>query len=137
MDCGHCGNRQITYRSRDSISDSLSSKPYLKLFIKFVVCLATEFRRLFQSKFSKECDLVLSLSIISILSFPYGYPIAAYICHFWGAETPISYIYLNINQLDALNFIMSLCHASTCFERMCSSSGGQNCTVQPLVSSHL
>ena len=24
--------------------------------------------------------------------------------------------YLNINQLDALNFIMSLFHASTCFE---------------------
>jgi len=26
--------------------------------------------------------------------------------------------YLNINQLDALNFIMSLFHASTCFEHM-------------------
>ena len=25
-------------------------------------------------------------------------------------------IYLNINQLDALNFIISLFHASTCFE---------------------
>jgi len=32
-------------------------------------------------------------------------------------------IYLNINQLDALNFIMNLCHASTCFKHMCSSSG--------------
>ena len=37
--------------------------------------------------------------------------------------------YLNINQLDALNFIMSLFHASTCFEHTCSSSGGQNCTI--------
>ena len=46
-------------------------------------------------------------------------------------------IYLNINQLDALNFIMSLFHASTCFEHMCSSSRGQNCTIQSLVSSHL
>ena len=46
------------------------------------------------------------------------------------------FVYLNINQLDALNFIMSLFHASTCFEHMCSSSGGQNCTIQPLVSSH-
>ena len=46
------------------------------------------------------------------------------------------YLYLNINQLHALNFIMSLFHASTCFEHMCSSSGGQNCTIQPLVSSH-
>ena len=30
------------------------------------------------------------------------------------------FLYLNINQLDALNFIMSLFHASTCFEHMCS-----------------
>jgi hypothetical protein len=44
--------------------------------------------------------------------------------------------YLHINQLDALNFIMSLFHASTYVENMCSSSGGQNCTIQPLVSSH-
>ena len=44
--------------------------------------------------------------------------------------------YLNINQLDALNFIMSLFHASTCFEHTCSSSGGQNYTILPLVSSH-
>ena len=35
------------------------------------------------------------------------------------------HIYLNNNQLDALNFIMSLFHASTCFEHMFSSSGGQ------------
>ena len=44
-------------------------------------------------------------------------------------------VYLNINQLDALNFMMSLFHASICFEHMCSSSGGQNCILQPLVSS--
>ena len=33
-----------------------------------------------------------------------------------------------INQLDAQNycFTISLFHASTCFEHMCSSSGGQN-----------
>ena len=50
---------------------------------------------------------------------------------------PVSeYFYLNIKQLDALNVIMSLFHASTCFEHMRSSSGGQNCTIQPLVSSH-
>ena len=49
----------------------------------------------------------------------------------------VEWIYLNINQLDALNFIMSLFHASTCFEHMCSSSGGQNCTIQHLISSHL
>ena len=36
-----------------------------------------------------------------------------------------TYLFLNINQLDALNFIISLFHASTCFEHMCLSSGGQ------------
>jgi len=43
-----------------------------------------------------------------------------------------------INQLDAQNvcFTISLGHASTCFEHMCLSSGGQNCITQPLVSSH-
>ena len=43
-----------------------------------------------------------------------------------------------INQLDAQNFCftISLFHASTCFEHMCSSSGSQNCSIQPLVSSH-
>ena len=34
-------------------------------------------------------------------------------------------LFLNINQLDALNFIISLFQASTCFEHICSSSGGQ------------
>jgi hypothetical protein len=36
-----------------------------------------------------------------------------------------SNLFININQLDALNFIISLFQASTCFEHMCSSSGGQ------------
>ena len=47
------------------------------------------------------------------------------------------YLFININQLDALNFIISLFKASTCFEHMCSSSGGQNCVIQSLVSSHI
>ena len=44
-----------------------------------------------------------------------------------------------INQLDAQHFCFAIClfHASTCFEHMCSSPGGQNCITQPLVSSHL
>jgi len=35
------------------------------------------------------------------------------------------YLFININQLDALNFIIGLFQASTCFEHICSSSGGQ------------
>ena len=45
-----------------------------------------------------------------------------------------------INQLDTqffFCFTISLFHASTCFDHMCSSSGGQNCITQPLVLSHL
>ena len=34
-------------------------------------------------------------------------------------------LFLDINQLDALNFIISLFQASTYFEHMCSSSRGQ------------
>ena len=62
-----------------------------------------------------------------------------YIIYFflYFAYRASQYIYLNINQLDALNFIMSLFYASTRFEHMCSSSGSQNCTIQSLVSSHL
>jgi len=44
-----------------------------------------------------------------------------------------------INQHDAqkFGFTISLFHASTCFEHMCLSSGGQNCIKQPMVSSNL
>jgi len=44
-----------------------------------------------------------------------------------------------IKQLDTQNvcFTISLFHASTCFEHMCSSSRGQNCITQPLVSSYI
>jgi len=51
----------------------------------------------------------------------------------------LSIIISVINQLDAQNFCftISLFHAPTCFEHMCSSSGGEKCITQPLVSSHL
>jgi len=54
------------------------------------------------------------------------------------SKQPVKFISV-INQLDSQNvcFTISLFHASTCFKHMCSSSGGQNCITQPLVSSHL
>ena len=43
----------------------------------------------------------------------------------WSKITKITkitiFLFLNISQLDALNFIISLIQASTCFELMCSS----------------
>jgi len=44
-----------------------------------------------------------------------------------------------INQLDGQNFCFTISsfHASTYFEHMCSSSGGQKCITQSLVPSHL
>ena len=38
-----------------------------------------EVSNLFRSKYSTQCDLVLLLSIFSILSFPWDFPVAAYI----------------------------------------------------------
>ena len=35
------------------------------------------------------------------------------------------YLFININQLEAQNLLISLFQASTCFEHMCLSSGGQ------------
>ena len=58
----------------------------------------------------------------------------------FGQITEIFSIFISvINQLDAqyFCFTVSLFHTSTYFEHMCSSSGGQNCITQPLVSSHL
>ena len=49
----------------------------------------------------------------------------------------LTYLFISvIKQLDAQNFCftISLFHPSTCFEHVCSSSGGQNCITQPLVS---
>ena len=76
---------------------------------------------------------LLTLKMVATL-FPKQKNITSKLNHKGGHHVCI---YLNINQLDALNFIMSLFHASTCFEHKCSSSGGQNCTIQHLVSSHL
>ena len=46
-------------------------------------------------------------------------------CRIHVRESCFEYLFININQLDALNFIISLFQASTCFEHMCSLSGGQ------------
>ena len=52
-------------------------------------------------------------------------------------KTAPTYLFLNINQLDALNFIISLFQACTCFEHTCSSSGGQKLyyTVSGIITS--
>ena len=87
------------------------------------------------------CQLINRL----LFNFPSSRPpnqfhtvIFSYVTDRWQSQTNISFtLFININQLDALNFTISLFQASTCFEQMCSSSGGQNCIMQSLVSSHL
>ena len=56
--------------------------------------------------------------------------------HLWWYQRLRIFISV-INQLDAQMFCstISLFHAYTYFEHMCSSSGCQNCITQPLVSS--
>jgi hypothetical protein len=41
--------------------------------------VSVRFHSIFQSEFSTECDLVLPVSISSILSFPQGHSVAAYV----------------------------------------------------------
>ena len=47
--------------------------------ICFLLSVLRQVHSLFQSQFSKQCDLVLPRSIFSILSFPLGHPVAAYV----------------------------------------------------------
>ena len=54
-----------------------SSLYYLMMFIHSIVLW--QVHSLFQSQFSTECDLVLPLSIFSILSFPDGHSISPYV----------------------------------------------------------
>ena len=68
--------------------------------------------------------------------------VCAVLSSWWWKENPSETcraIISVINQLDTQGFCftVTLFHASTCFEHMCSSTGGQNCITQPLVSSHL
>jgi hypothetical protein len=109
------------------------------------LCLDSLFRRI--CILTKSACYIRHVRLSVILHVSARLPLERFSCNlimggliwiFWYfAGRASQYIYLNIDQLDALNFIMSLFHASTCFEHMCSSSGGQNCTIQPLVSSHL
>ena len=48
-----------------------------------------------------------------------------YVLSLMSTSICLRLLFININQLDELNFIISLFQASTCFEHMCSSSGGQ------------
>lgn len=45
-------------------------------------------RNLFQSEYSKKCDLVLPILISSILSFPQGHTVVAYVVFFLFPSLP-------------------------------------------------
>ena len=86
-----------------------------------------------------HCDGFLSKYLCFPLSFPFHrrprrihssatdaiwtYQLIFFLIFCWPCIS--IYLFININQLDALNFIRSLFQASACFEHMCSSSGGQ------------
>ena len=55
---------------------------------------------------------------------------------FCASSWSITEINIRRCAVSKLSKLMFRCCA-TCFEHMCSSSGGQNCITQPLVSSHL
>ena len=66
-------------------------------------------------------DALLYSQFISLINL--------YIFFYVLLNVHLSIFILVINQLDAQNFTTSLFHASTCFEHMCSLSGGQNCIL--------
>ena len=85
--------------------------------------------------------LTVHISIFSSVINPLNAELNS-ICHLLallGTHHILHISRIRVNQLDAQKFCfpISLFHASTCFEHVCSSSGGQSCITQPLVLSHL
>ena len=78
----------------------------------------------------QHLSIILVINQLDAQNLFYNKFITCLYSFLYFAHRASQYIYLNINQLDALNLIMSLFSASTCFEHKCSSSGGQNCTIQ-------
>ena len=76
--------------------------------LEFVTLIAFPLQQLFHER-------------VSVLRYTY---IASQILIFCWPCISI-YLFFNIKQPDALNFIISLFQASTCFEHTCWSSGGQ------------
>jgi hypothetical protein len=70
-------NLSRTYVSRETL---ICFHSFIHSFITWSVL--RQAHRLFKSKFSTECDLVLSLSISSSLSFLYNHSVAAYMFFF-------------------------------------------------------
>jgi hypothetical protein len=80
------------------------------------------------------------LQTFTLYKVTYIYVVTKCIKHFDVLLTVhLSIFILVINQLDAQSFYftISLFHTSTGFEHMCSSSGGQNCIIKHLGSSHI
>jgi len=85
-----------------------------------------------RTKYSQHCVGEVNILILRLVTY-FG-------TFFEATLTVHLSIFISVfNQIDAQNFCftISLFHAYTCFEHMCSSSGGQNCIIQHLVSSHL
>ena len=90
----------------------------------------------------EACVVIVVAFITKVCSVKGSYShnkliISTKVNYFTTELTVHQYLFINIKQLDALNFIISLFQPCTCYEYMCSSSGGQNCILQSLVSSHI
>ena len=61
--------------------------------------LRRQVRNLFQNEFSRECDLVFSLSISAIFSFPQGHPVAAQ-----SSSSSSCHVYIFFYIFSVMNF---------------------------------
>ena len=82
----------------------------------------------FESKFSSFSLFVKEVITVGFIFFFYI---------LLTVHLNIKYLFININQLGALNFIISLFQASTCFEDHVLIVRRANCIIQSLVLSHL
>jgi len=116
------------------VTAKLNNFSNCKIF--FAQTYAGAFENVVRDPTIRETDTGESFSNISALAsicFSYCYVIR---CFDVLLTVHLSIFISVINQLHAQNlcFAIGLFNASTCFEHMCSSSGGQE---EPLVSSHL
>ena len=96
-------------------SASFRTTAHIDLSSAFVIHLLTPID---WAHFSIQYNL-LNFGLSAFL-LPSGFSTNTLFKFWYFADRASQYIYLNINQLDALNFIMSLFHASTCYEHLFS-----------------
>ena len=114
---GVCHTGLLTACEQDQDGAQLRPDPARKLYDIYHCCLQWKTPDDGQRNFPKHVEFYLKNKFGKLVHLV-GFIIIFFLIFCWPCIS--IYLFLNINQLDALNFIISLFHASTCFEHMCS-----------------